>query len=319
MNFIVVDSHCDSLSESYEKKIGLINKEFMFNFNDVQSKLPYIQFLATFINTKYIENNPENGYNLGIKILEEFEKQYSKYKEKYNIIKITNRNELNCCIKEEKLGIILSTENGAIIGNNVENIKSLYNKGVRVMGITWNDDNLLACGANTINDTGITNFGKEAIKKLNEFNILVDVSHLSEKSFYEAINISNNVIATHSNSYKLCPCDRNLKDDQIKEIGKKDGIIGICLYKNFLTKNEESNIEDVVNHIEYMANLIGIDHIGIGTDFDGINKKDLPLGIKNARDISKIYDEMQKRGFKKQEIIKVMGENHIRILRKNLY
>ena len=134
------------------------------------------------------------------------------------------------------------------------------------MSVTWNDDNDLGCGCKSKNDIGLTELGVEYVKKANEMGIVLDVSHLSEKSFWQVVNITNKpVVASHSNVYELCNNSRNLKDEQIKAIAKSGGIIGICYYSEFLNSSRKADVKDIVEHIKYIKNLVGIDYIGFGS------------------------------------------------------
>lgn len=314
MKDIIVDGHCDSLNEAYKQKKNLDDINLMFNIKMV--KKPYLQFLATFINDEILKDNINNGYRYGNNVINYFYNQYNILKEKYNLEIIKSKNDLEN-IDKETLGILLSTENGGIIGNDKENILRLYKKGIRVMGITWNNDNLLGCGALTKKDTGLTDFGKECIKVMNELGIIVDVSHTSYNTFYDIVNMSNKVIATHSNVYNIKNHPRNLRDNQICEIAKLDGIIGICLCKDFLGDNNVT-IYDIVKHIDYIVNLVGINHVAIGTDFDGVEKEDLPTGINNVKDIYKIKDALKENSYDDESIYKIMGGNYIRYLKDNI-
>ncbi len=315
---IIVDAHADSISRGFDNNIALDNKELMFNFNDIQNILPYIQCLSLFVDPKYVLTDLNGGVKRAEELLRYFEEQYLKYFNKYNLKKIVSKEDIHEVINNNKLGIILTAENGSIIGDNVDNITKLYNKGVKIMGITWNKDNLLACGANTINDEGLYTFGKKCIEKMNELNIIVDVSHLSYNSFFDAIDISKNVIATHSNVYNLCKNSRNLKDEQIKAVAKRNGVIGICFYNKFLNNDFNATIDDVIKHMVYIADLVGTDYISLGSDFDGINKSDLPIGINSVRDMYFIKEKLEKYGFSNIEINKIMGENFLRVLNNAL-
>ncbi len=313
---IIIDAHADSISRGFDNNIDLDNKDLMFNFDDIQNRLPYIQCLSLFIDPKYVLNDLNGGVKRAEELLKYFEKQYLKYFNKYNLKKIVSKEDIKEVIINNKLGIILTTENGSIIGDNVDNIAKLYKKGVKIMGITWNKDNLLACGANTINDEGLYIFGKKCIEKMNELNIIVDVSHLSYNSFFDVIDISKNVIATHSNVYNLCNNVRNLKDEQIKAIARRKGIIGMCFYNKFLNNDFIATIDDVIKHIVYIADLVGTEYISIGSDFDGINKSDLPIGINSVRDMYFIKEKLEKYGFSNIEINNIMGENLLKVINR---
>ena len=312
-NGIIVDGHCDTLQLAYDEKLSIFDKKYSFNIKEAQFVLPYIQFLACFINPKYDTYN--NGFLRVNAMLDKFYIEYENNKDCIYLIKdkVDIENSLN------KVGIVLTIENGSALGNDISNLKALYNRGIRVMSLTWNDDNFLACGAYTKNDIGLTKKGIECIKYMNDFDIIIDVSHLSKKSFYDVCRITNKpIIATHSCVDSLCKNKRNLTDDQIKIIARNKGMIGVCFYKCFLSNNKNVSIDDIINHIEYISNLVGTEYVGIGSDFDGMNKSDIPLGIFGVKDIRYIAKKLYERGFNKKEIYNIMGGNYIRILKENL-
>lgn len=152
--------------------------------------------------------------------------------------------------------------------------------------------------------------------------ILIDVSHLSEKSFWDVTKISSSpIIATHSNAYEICNNPRNLKDEQIKAIAKSGGIIGICYYNEFLVKensdeNSKADITDIVRQIKYIKNLVGIQYIGLGSDFDGMDYDKTAKGVKNITKIKNIEKELFKEGFTIKEIEMIMWRNWGEILKK---
>lgn len=293
--------------------------------------------MACFVDSKYL--NIENGgfirCNSIINKIEEYQS-----KNNCNII-IKNKNDLLEALKnvETNIGdsikkiengsdnietssetkVILSIENGSAISGDLDNVEYFYNKGVRIASITWNDDNELGCGAKTKNDNGLTELGKKYVNKLNDYGILVDVSHLSEKSFWEVVSITNKpIIATHSNVYNLCKNPRNLKDEQIKAIAKSGGIIGICFYSDFLNNQKRANIKDIVKHIKYIKDLVGIDYIGFGSDFDGMNVKKTAEGVENISFINNITEELKRQCFSCEEIVKIMWNNWSNVLKKSL-
>ncbi len=293
--------------------------------------------MACFVDSKYL--NIENGgfirCNSIINKIEEYQS-----KNNCNII-IKNKNDLLEALKNVEINIgnsvkkiengsdnietssetkvILSIENGSAISGDLDNVEYFYNKGVRIASITWNDDNELGCGAKTKNDNGLTELGKKYVNKLNDYGILVDVSHLSEKSFWEVVSITNKpIIATHSNVYNLCKNPRNLKDEQIKAIAKSGGIIGICFYSDFLNNQKRANIKDIVKHIKYIKDLVGIDYIGFGSDFDGMNVEKTAEGVENISFINNITEELKRQCFSCEEIVKIMWNNWSNVLKKSL-
>lgn len=166
---------------------------------------------------------------------------------------------------------------------------------------------------------GLTNLGKEYIKMLNKFNIIVDVSHASEKTFWDIVNITEKPIAaTHSNVFNLCNNSRNLKDNQIKAIANSGGIIGICFYNDFLSNNHKSNVKDVVKHIQYIKDLVGIDFVGLGSDFDGMEYEETADELKDITQINNLVKELESEKFSQEEIEKIVWRNWSNFLEKNL-
>lgn len=311
---ILVDGHCDTLSKALDEKNDLENKEYCFNLVDANKRTPCIQMMAAYIAPKFVDNGI-GGFNRAINILEQFKKD----KDKSEIINILNKEDLNKTVDEKKIGILLTIENGSAISGNIENIEKLYEKGIRVMSVTWNEDNDLGCGALTKNDKGLTKLGKEYIKKLEEKKIIIDVSHSSQKTFWDITKCTSaSIVATHSCVYSICNHPRNLKDEQIIEIANRKGIIGICFASNFLNQSGKSNSDDIINHIKYIKDLVGIDYIGLGSDFDGVDFDDMPSDIRGIKDIYKLEKKMKIEGFTEEEINKVMGENWLRVLKNIL-
>lgn len=311
---ILVDGHCDTLSKALDEKSDLENKEYCFNIVDANNKTPCIQMMASYIAPRYVDREL-GGFNRAIDILEQFKKD----EKKKEIINVLNKEDLNTVINEKKIGILLTIENGSAISGNIENIEKLYEKGIRVMSVTWNEDNDLGCGALTKNDKGLTKLGKEYIKKLEEKKIIIDVSHSSQKTFWDITKCTSaSIVATHSCVYSICNHPRNLKDEQIIEIANRKGIIGICFASNFLNQSGKSNSDDIINHIKYIKDLVGIDYIGLGSDFDGVDFDDMPSDIRGIKDIYKLEKKMKIEGFTEEEINKVMGENWLRVLKNIL-
>ncbi|HJJ13656.1 MAG TPA: membrane dipeptidase [Clostridiaceae bacterium] len=308
----IIDGHCDTLSKALDTNTNLNNSKFCFYLDIVKDNVPYIQLMAAYVDPEYVRGNMEKGgFYRAINILNKFEEE----KNNENIINILNKYDLNRVILENKIGVILTIENGSAISGDINNIEKLFKKGVRVMSVTWNEDNDLGCGALTKNDKGLTKLGIEYIKKMEKINILIDISHSSEKTFWDIIkNTNNTIVATHSCVNSVCNHPRNLKDRQIIEIAKRKGIIGICFASEFLNEYGKSTSHDIVKHIKYIKELVGIDYVGLGSDFDGVEETKMPLDIRNVKHLKILEDKMKLEGFTSEEISKVMGENWLRVL-----
>ncbi|MCR5145885.1 MAG: dipeptidase [Clostridia bacterium] len=306
----VIDGHCDTLSKALDEGKSIYKNDLQFSLSNSDKRGGGIQVMSSFIDTKYL-NSKNGGFNRCNKILNYLSNE--DFKDRL----ICNKVDFSNGLKDYQTKILLSIENGAAISGKLENVKYFYNRGVRMMSITWNDDNELGCGALTRNDFGLTNMGKKYVKLLNEFGIIVDVSHLSEKSFWNVINLKcKNVIASHSNVYEICRTPRNLKDSQIKAIAENSGVIGVCFYSDFLNERGKANVMDVVNHIKYIKELVGIDYVGLGSDFDGMSLKKTANQVENIIKVNNIIEILRIQGFSENEIEKIMWKNWYNFLKR---
>lgn len=307
---MIIDGHCDTLKECYKRKCSIADRTL--NFNIMDASTPMIQMLAVYISPE----EAQNGFYITSKVLDKFCEEKAIFQDR--IVQIYSAKDIEK-VKENSVGILLTIENGSAIQGNLANIDKLYDRGIRMMSIVWNESNDLASGALEENDTGLTSLGAEFIQYLNQKNILIDVSHSSVKTFWDTVKISNRpIVASHSCVYNLCHHPRNLRDDQIKQIAKMKGIIGIAFCKSFLTEGNEANVNDVIKHIQYIKELVGIDYVGIGSDFDGLEEEDILSDIKGVKDIDYLRHALGNEGFNDSEINKVLGENWKRVLKQNL-
>lgn len=307
---LIVDGHCDTVQVALDKNVDLENESLSFNLKQAIEKTPILQMMAAFINPSY-----EKPFQRARDIIQHFERQLEKYPKE--LLQVKDKEDILRVEQEKKIGCLLTIENGRAIEDNLENVDYFYTKGVKVMSITWNEDNLLGCGALTKQDNGLTQLGKEYVQKLNKKKIVVDVSHSSEKTFWDAMKINEGpIVATHSCCYSLCQHPRNLKDEQIKQIAKSNGIIGVCYCTNFLLETGMAGTKEIAKHIAYIANLVGIDYVGLGSDFDGLDEEEIPIDLRNIGQIDNLIQELKQVGFHENEIEKIMGRNWLSVLEK---
>jgi membrane dipeptidase len=264
------DLHCDTLSKVYsQNKNNLYQNDCQISLNKLCKYEKAIQVFAIWLSNKYLSY----PFQSTIDFIEFFHQQIENYK---------------TYIDNHDLNLILSIEGGEALEGKIENIEKFYELDVRLLTITWNHDNELGGCVNS--HDGLTKFGIEAIKKMNELGMIVDVSHASEETFWDVYKYSNSFfVASHSNCKKICNHARNLTDDQIIAIGERDGLIGINLYSEFIQqKNNTTTIYDVVKHIEYIIKLIGDNNICWGCDFDGADT--FPEHIKDVTSMVEVYD-----------------------------
>jgi membrane dipeptidase len=273
--------------------------------------------------------------------------------------------EIEKALKQHKIVAQYGVEGGHMIEDDIRRLDTFYNRGVRYMTLTWNNSPSWASShADEKNPKytgpkGLTDFGKQIVRRMNALGIIVDVSHVGEATFWDAIKTTTKpVIASHSDAYAICPVSRNLKDEQIMAIGKNGGVICLNFFSGFVDSNfskkdaafrkahakeidsllatgiqreyaftmvsekypnESENIkpdlELLIQHFDHIVKLIGIDHVGLGSDFDGINSA--PKELKTVLDYPAFTKALIARGYSNKDISKVLGGNFLRVYRMN--
>ena len=264
------DLHCDTLTTLYKNNYLFENAPTHISKNKASIYSPYIQICAIW--SDFREDNEE---------------AFNSYSSCLNFLKASNFSFSTAVSPSSAL--LLSVEGARILNNRIERLYSLYNDGVRLITLSWKDSDCIGGGWNTT--APLTLFGKEVVKKCAELGIAIDMSHSSLASQKEVIKMAHNIgfspIYSHSNSFSVCPHDRNVKDDLAKEIVKLNGLIGISLCSNHLHLTKEADLETIVSHIEHFL-TIGCENIlSLGCDFDGTDI--LPRGIKDVTDLTKLY------------------------------
>lgn len=212
--------------------------------------------------------------------------------------------------------IVKGIENGYAIGLDIDNVDRFRKRGVAYMTLCHNGDNDI-CDSHKGNTehNGLSEFGKAVVKRMNSVGMMVDLSHASEKSFYDAMECSSKpIICSHSSSRALCDHTRNLTDDQMRALAASGGVAQVCLYSGFLKRGGGATVHDAVKHIMYMIDVMGVDHVGIGSDFDGGGG--LP-GLEDASWFTSLTQLLMSQGLTDQELSKIWGLNFMSVWQKN--
>ena len=210
--------------------------------------------------------------------------------------------------------IMLGIENGIALDGKLENLKHFSDRGIVYMTLCHNGDNDICDSASRSQNTwgGVSPFGEMVIKEMNRMGILVDMSHAGENSFYDARDISSKpIVCSHSSARALCDHPRNLTDDQMRALAAKGGVAQTTIYHGFLRKDCEANIIDVVAHLEHAIKVMGIDHVGLGTDFDGDGGV---RGIANASELINFTRQLLSKRYSEEDIQKIWGGNFLRVM-----
>ena len=216
---------------------------------------------------------------------------------------------------EGKKAIMLGIENGYAIGQDIKNVERFRKRGVVYMTLCHNGNNQL-CGSAKYNDKnlGVNAFGEQVIQEMNRVGMMVDISHAGEQTFYDALAISNTpIVASHSSSRALCNHPRNLTDDQLKALAAKGGVAQVTLYSGFLREEGPATIQDAIEHLNHMVNIMGIEHVGIGTDFDGDGGI---IGCASASELINFTRCLLKERYSEEDIRRIWGGNFLRVMKE---
>ncbi|WP_134698670.1 dipeptidase [Ammoniphilus sp. YIM 78166] len=260
------------------------------------------------------------------------------------LLLVTSVDDIYRAKKERKLGVIFHFQDSLPIEGDL-NLLTIYRQlGVRIIQLCYNVRNFIGDGCDERTDSGLSQFGVSAVKEMNRLGIVIDLSHTGYQTTMEVMKISEKpVIFSHSNVYQLCPSPRNIKDDQIKAVAEKDGVIGIVGFPAFVSKSDTPTVDNYVDHIDYIAKLVGVRHVGIGIDYyegmDGIASMEeatkiydqlitsgkwkaesyppppwkYPSGIEDPSKFPNLTKALLKRGYSEEHVLQILGGNFIRV------
>ena len=244
-------------------------------------------------------------------ILDEIEAMVAKSQSHVNIAYTPA--DLHRLKAEGKKAIMLGIENGYAIGNDIRNVERFRNRGVVYMTLCHNGNNQL-CGSARFNDEGlgINAFGEQVIHEMNRVGMMIDISHAGEQTFYDTLNISTKpIVASHSSSRTLCNHPRNLTDEQLRALAAKGGVAQVTLYNGFLKEEGMATIQDAINHLNHMVKIMGVEHVGIGTDFDGDGGI---IGCASASELINFTRCLLKERYNEEDIRRIWGGNFLRVM-----
>lgn len=284
----IFDAHCDVLWQLWRekgKKTFEHSDDLHISFEQLKQKKGSIQCFAIYVpeEVPYVHR-----FDAALEMANIFHEQILPLPH----IKWIQKKEDAVELTNEDIGVILTLEGCDAIGKEISKLHTLHHLGVRSVGLTWNYANLVADGALETRGTGLSLFGQEVVEELNRYRMWTDVSHLSEKGFWDVMEQADYPIASHSNSYQIRPHPRNIKDEQIKALIEKNSIIGVTFVPAFLTDKPMASIDDILRHIEHICALGGEKNVGFGSDFDGIVT--MVKNIKRYHDYDRIIEALLK-------------------------
>ncbi len=319
-----IDMHCDTLMRAYLDKKNNVYElpELMLDVKRLTESGASAQFFAMFMLPEYVRERLKDAFpkdrDYVETLLSIYEKTLAEHGE--SIGRCTAYCDYLANKKAGRVSAILSVEDGRMVAGNLDNLKWLYQMGVRMMAPLWNYENCF--GYPNSEDTiimqkGLTPFGKEAIRGLNDLGIIIDVSHLNDGGFWDVVKLSKKpFVASHSNCRSLSPHQRNLTDEMIRALADKGGVMGLNFYGPFLNQDTscmESRIPQMLVHLKHMIKLGGSDLPAIGSDFDGMDGE---FEISDCSKMQLLFEAMERNGFSNEQIEKIAYKNVERVIKE---
>lgn len=313
----LIDMHCDTVFELFRRKDrNLKSNTLGVDLEKLEKSGSVAQFFACFIYMKLFQGKDRfsKGYQYALDMISYAKQEFEKYPEEIALTKSYEELVENESIG--KLSAFLTVEEGGIVENDTKRLEFLYEKGIRLMTLLWNEENCMGYPNSRdkeLMNSGLKPFGIETVERMNELGMVIDVSHMSDGGFWDVLRYSKKpVVASHSNARALCPHPRNLNDEMIRALAEQGGIAGLNLYPYFINENGKATIDDLVRHIEYMFDVGGEDFVAIGTDFDGFDEGELE--IRDISEMALLYHALKKRGFHERQLEKFWNGNAKRVL-----
>jgi membrane dipeptidase len=228
------------------------------------------------------------------------------------VIQVKNYQEIQEANEQGKIAAMLSIEGADVIEGKVELLEIFYDLGVRIVGLVHSLRNQLADGVtDRRTGGGLSQLGIQALEELEKLGMIVDVSHINDEGFWDVIEqVNKPIMASHSNARNVCDHPRNMTDEMIEALAETGGVMGMNFAPSFIHP-DIATLGGLVDHIDYIVDLVGPDHIGLGSDFDGIPYT--PIGLEDVTRMPSITEELVKREYSVEDIKKILGENHLRV------
>ncbi|ACX52568.1 Membrane dipeptidase [Ammonifex degensii KC4] len=302
---LVVDAHCDTLSRQACRGFPLSwQLEGQVDLPRLARGKVKVQFFAVFVPLEY------RGMYLR-RALEQIDYFYRLLSTWEGVRPVKDRASLEGTLAEGKTAGVLAVEGGHVLEGSLAVLRVFHLLGVRCLTLTWNGRNELGDGVGE--EGGLSSLGKEVVREMGRLGMLVDVAHLSPAGFWDVLRQAEGpIIASHANSRALCDHPRNLTDEQVKALAATGGVIGVTFVPRFIDP-EKPTLDRLIDHMEHLAEVGGIDCVGVGSDFDGVLEpwEEMP----DAASWPRLVSRLRERGWKEEEIRKVMGENFLRVMR----
>jgi membrane dipeptidase len=315
----IADSHADTLSrllllEDNQMSLYLPQPKHHSDYTRMRAANLRLQIFSIF--TMPYEAG-HYGAVRSLQMMQVFREDIRKHPELFALIE-SKADLLTAEHNPDKLFGLFSMEGASPLCGDLKMLEVFYRQGLRAIGLTWNHRNELGDGLGVGSNYGLTPFGREVVQRMNELGMVVDLAHINEAGFWEALELSQDpVIVSHANAKTLCNHRRNMNDEQLKAIKAKDGFVGLCFAPSFLNNDANlASIDDAVRHVDYLCEQMGPDHVAFGSDYDGIEQ--VPRGLETVDRFPDLVERLRGLGYSEENLYKICFGNVLRVYRNVL-
>ncbi|MDY7039768.1 MAG: dipeptidase [Chloroflexota bacterium] len=313
---IVFDGHCDTLLDilNGQRRLGERSEKGHLDLPRMIEGGVTAQIFACFVHPQLV---PGRATAEALRIVDAFFAETDA--NAATLIPATSAADVERAKAEGKIAGVLSLEGAEALAGDLGVLRVFYRLGVRNVGVTWNFRNEAADGvAEAHTGGGLTEFGVELVKEMNRLGMIIDVAHLAPAGVRDVLALSEApVMASHANAHALCPHRRNLTDEQLEGIAANGGVVGVTFVPGFVTEDaDQATLERTLDHIDHVVHIAGVDHIGLGSDFDGFFEKEVNVGLEDVTKMPAITAGLLARGYKPSEVKQILGGNLLRVFRQ---
>ncbi|MGI8496115.1 MAG: dipeptidase [Gemmatimonadaceae bacterium] len=318
-------------------------------------------FLSDFVDARYARVRPDGSYRRAVEVADTIHAFVARHPER--LLFATTAADVRRARAEGKIAVLVGVEGGHAIENSIEKLRDLHRRGARYLTLTWNNGNDWAgssVGSGGTRTAGLTDFGRQIVREMNRLGMLVDLSHVSDETFFDALSVSTApVIASHSSARAIADHPRNLTDEQIRALARNGGVVNINFFSRFIDPAQivagaamkrrldaardslralppsdpqaalrtlralratlqaslpRTPLSILIDHFDHVARVAGVDHVGIGSDFDGVS--DLPEGMEDVTRLPRIAQGLLDRGYSEDDVRKMLGGNMMRVMQQ---
>lgn len=312
---IIFDGHCDTLLEilSGKCKFNERSTEGHIDLPRLREGGVTAQVFAIYLEDQYL---PAGAVKQTLRLLDVLYLELTAHPDAFTLA--TQAADIEAAKRAGKVAAVVGLEGAEALEGDLGTLRMFYRLGVRLLTVTWSRRNQAADGVGEARTGGgLTNFGLQMVEECNKLGILLDISHLAPAGVRDVLEASSQpVIASHSNAYALCAHARNLSDEQLLAVAQKGGVVCVVFVPSFITTDrKEASLEKLLDHIDHIVRVAGIEHVGLGSDFDGFSPPP-PVGLEDVTCLPGITAGLVQRGYSEADVRKVLGENLMRVFRQ---